>query len=129
MTTNVHNCHRKLRPTAFLCSPLSKRKKLREYPPYVKMNIAPSWILFTFKMRLPKHAFRSGSSKCGRCLIFSSALLFFSFFFCTLAKTMSHFCDLSHVGILILYLYYILAILEQMGKLNGKRVHCALSEP
>lgn len=42
---------------------------------------------------------------------------------------MSHFCDLSHVGILILYLYYILAILEQMGKLNGKRVHCALSEP
>lgn len=93
MGTDVHDCPSwKLRPIVFLCGPLSKRRKLQEYLPHVKMTIAPSCSLSHDKMRRSKCAFQSGPSKRSRCVIFSSAFLLFSMFFCTLAKTLSHFC-------------------------------------
>lgn len=38
-------------------------------------------------------------------VLLSSFFLYSFFFFGSSAKTLSHFCDLSHLGILILYLY------------------------
>lgn len=71
------------------------------------MNIAPSWVFGYNKMRQSKRAFHSGSSKSGRHLIFSSALLFFFFFALYLSQNYEAFLWLvTFMNFNIIFIFY-----------------------